>query len=174
MKITIQKEEYGEYFDRYVKLSNGSDLMQLLSVNRAKMIEIFNNLAEEQALYRYEEEKWSIKEVLGHVIDTERIFNYRALALARGEKNVLLGYDHDQYMKCVDFERFSVVNLQNQYSITRDYTISLFESFGDEELVSKGVVNGVHFTVRALGYVLAGHEMHHRSILSERYQVTES
>jgi len=172
MKTVISKDEYGEYFDRYIQYSNGSDLHELLTAHRVKMNGIFKNLDEEKALFRYEKGKWSIKEVLGHVIDTERIFNYRALALARGEKNPIPGYNHDQYMKVADFDRFTLKDLQNQYSVTRDYTLSLFGSFKDEELISKGVVNGSPFSVRALGYVIAGHEMHHRSILKERYHLT--
>lgn len=174
MKIIINKDEYGEYYDRYVQHSNGSDLLKLFSENRAEMIEIFKNLNDKKALYRYEPNKWSIKELLGHLIDTERIFNYRALALARGERNSLSGYDHDQYMKNVNFNRFSVKDLQRQYSVTRDYTIELFGSFDDDVLQSKGVVNGTPFTVRALGYVIAGHEIHHRSILQERYHLKGS
>ena len=172
MKTVISKDEYGEYFDRYIQYSNGSDLHELLTAHRVKMNGIFKNLNEAKAHFRYEESKWSIKEVLGHVIDTERIFNYRALALARGEKNPMLGYNHDQYMKVANFDRFTLKDLQNQYSVTRDYTLSLFGSFKDEELISKGVVNSSPFSVRALGYVIAGHEMHHRFILKERYHLT--
>lgn len=171
MKAIISKDEYGEYYDRYIQHSNGSDLLQLLSENRAVMVEVFKNLDDSKALYRYEDGKWSIKEVLGHTIDTERIFNYRALALARGEKNALLGYDQDLYMEKVDFDSVSLKNLQSQYSVTREYTLSLFGSFGDDELLSKGIVSGALFKVRALGYVIAGHEMHHRSILKERYHL---
>lgn len=172
MKNTmIQKDEYGEYYGRYVQHSNGSDLLQLLIDNSTRMMKVFDNLDDQKALFRYEAGKWSIKEVLGHLIDTERIFNYRALTLARGEENSLPGYDHDCYMKVADFDRYSLNDLKNQYSVTREFTISLFGSFSDEELMSKGVVNGSPFTVRALGYVIAGHEKHHRAILTERYHL---
>lgn len=171
MKTTIKQDEYGEYYDRYVQHSNGLDLLKLLSENHVEMTRIFNNLDDKKALYKYDVGKWSIKQVLGHVIDTERIFNYRAFALARGEKSALSGYDHDEYMKNVSFDRFSLKELQSQYCVTRDYTISIFKSFGKEELLSKGVVNGSPFTVRALGYVIAGHEIHHRAILKERYHL---
>jgi len=174
MKTNINKDEYGEYYGRYVKHSNGSDLAQLLSENRVAMAEILKDLNDAKALYRYEEGKWSIKEVLGHVIDTERIFNYRVLLLARGEERPLPGYDQDHYMKIVNFDRYSVKELQSQYSATRDYTLSLFGSFSDEEMISRGVINGSSFTVRAVGYVIAGHEMHHRSILKEKYHLTGS
>jgi uncharacterized damage-inducible protein DinB len=172
MNNVINSDEYGEYFGRYVKYSNGSDLLELFSDNRYEMMDLIKNLNDQKALYRYEEGKWSVKEVLGHVIDTERIFNYRALTLARREKNPIPGYNHDQYMKVADFDRFTLSDLQNQYSVTRDQTISLFGSFNDEELLSKGVVNNSLFSVRALGYVIAGHEMHHRSVLKERYHRT--
>ena len=172
MKTVINKDEYGEYFHRYVQHSNGTDLFELLTAHRDEMLETFKKLDEEKALFRYEEGKWSVKEVIGHIIDTERIFNYRALALARGEKNAIPGYNHDQYMISADFDRYSLNDLKNQYAATREYTLSLFSSFSNEELMTKGVVNNSPFTVRALGYVIAGHEMHHRSILTKRYHLS--
>lgn len=167
----ISSDEYGEYFARYIQHSNGNDLFTMLNAHQNEMMEIFEYLDAEKALFRYEKDKWSVKEVIGHIIDTERIFNYRALALARGEKSAIPGYNHDQYMKTADFDRYSLNDLKKQYSATREYTLSLFSAFSDEELMTKGVVNRSPFTVRALGYVIAGHEMHHRAILAERYHL---
>tara|TARA_R100001143_G_scaffold52481_1_gene47627 strand:+ start:11196 stop:11735 length:540 start_codon:yes stop_codon:yes gene_type:complete len=169
--LALKSDEYGEYYADYIRHVVNSDLMSQLIENQKSAMELFGSLDDSKALYRYEEGKWSVKEVLGHVIDTERIFNYRALALARGEKNPLMGFDQDLYMEKVDFDRFSMKDIQSQYSVTREFTLSLFGSFSDDELLSKGVVSGAPFTVRALGYVIAGHEMHHRSILKERYHL---
>lgn len=167
--LNLQSDEYGEYYTRYIRLVVHSDLETQLKENRESAIGIFGSLNDEQALYRYETGKWSVKEVLGHVIDTESIFIYRALALARGESAPLAGYDHDKYVSEADFDRFTIDELISQYHRTRDHTLSLFNSFDESELLKRGVVNGSNFTVRGLGFVIAGHELHHQGILKERY-----
>ncbi len=165
----LQTDEYGDYYAKYIRKIEYSDLVKQLKENQKSVLNILNQLDEKKALYRYEPEKWSVKEVFGHMIDTERIFNYRALALARGEKSSLPGYDHNEYVKEADFDRFSIDNLKYQYEITRASTLSLFQSFDRKVLLKRGVVNGSKFTVRGLGFVIAGHELHHLGILNERY-----
>lgn len=165
----LHSDEYGEYYERYIRQLNFSELEKQLKENQKSTLNILKELDEKKALYRYKPEKWSVKEVIGHVIDTERIFNYRALALARGEQDPLVGYDHNEYVNEADFDRFSIDNLKNQYTTTRAFTLSLFQSFDRNELLKRGVVNGSEFTVRGLGFVIAGHELHHLGILKVHY-----
>ena len=167
--LNLQPDEYGEYYTVYIRHVEYSDIEVQLKENRKSAMTLFGSLDDEKALLRYEEGKWSVKEVLGHVMDTERIFTYRALALARGETEPLAGYDHNQYVKEAGFDRFGVDELIEQYKNTRSSTLSLFQSFDGKELVKRGVVNGSNFTVRGLGVVVAGHELHHLNILRDRY-----
>lgn len=170
--VHLKSDEYGEYYTRYVRHVEYSDIDVQLQENLKSAMTLFGTLDEKKALYRYEPGKWSVKEVLGHVMDTERIFTYRALALARGETEPLAGYDHNLYVKEAGFDRFRLDELLEQYKKVRSSTLSLFQSFSDRELVRRGVVNGSNFTVRGLGFVVAGHELHHLTILRERYLAT--
>lgn len=166
---SIPDDEYRDYYSKYIELTTGLNLFDQLEVNRENLKIIFKGLQEEKANYAYAEGKWTMKEVLGHITDTERIFNYRALALARGEKVSLPGYDHDQYAENANFQDLPVEFLLNDYELVRNSTISLFRSFDDEQLMRRGIVNDSEFTVRSLGYVIAGHELHHQQILREKY-----
>lgn len=165
----LPPDEYGEYYKGYIHHIEYSELDTQLSANLKTAIDLLDSIDEEKALYRYEEGKWSVKEVFGHIIDTERIFTYRALAIARGEENPLAGYDHNQYVNAAGFDDFELVKLSEQYQTTRAATLSLFQSFTQNELLKRGVVNGSNFTVRGLGFVIAGHELHHFQILRDRY-----
>jgi hypothetical protein len=167
--MQLKENEYGQFYTGYVKLSSGKPLMDCFKHCTADMINLLNSISDEQSLYRYEEGKWSIKEVIGHIIDTERIFSYRALALARGEENPIMGYDHNQYVATAGFDRLSLENFKLQYRATREATLTLFSNFDEQEMLRAGVVNGSNFTVRGIGYVIAGHEMHHQKILKDRY-----
>lgn len=167
--MKIKKDEYGDYYDRYVKLSNNVPLIELLRANSKEMNIIFKGLTDENSLYRYDENKWTLKEVFGHLTDTERIFNYRALSLARGEPKELPGFDQDLYVKNAKFATRPFTRLQEEYKSTRKSTIALFSAFTDDELTRRGTINGATFTVRAAGYVIAGHELHHLNIINERY-----
>ena len=165
----IPENEYAEFYKGYISYSNEIDLFEQLKTN-AKEIEIWlKNLSEEDALYRYEDGKWSIKEIFGHLIDTERIFSYRALAIARGEQKPLPGYDHNAYVEEAGFDLLSLKILLSQYQTTRKATIAMFRSFTDRQMLRMGIANENTFSVRALGYSIAGHEIHHLNVLSERY-----
>lgn len=167
--MNIEKNEYGEFYERYIKLSNNTPLDDLLKSNAKEVNDLFDGLSEEDALYKYEEDKWTLKQVLGHMIDTERIFNYRALCVARGEPNALSDFDQDVYVNNADFNTTPASKLREQYNATRQHTIALFSHFSDEELLRRGIISGHSFTVRATGYVITGHELHHLNIINERY-----
>ncbi len=165
----IQPNEYGDYYKGYISLSNNKPLSGLLMKNAEFMESLFLRLTLENALFRYEEGKWSIKEMVGHITDTERIFSYRALSVARDENRVLAGYDHNLFVENANFDSHSIQQLQKQYHAVRQATLTLCDSFSDEDLLKKGEVNSAIFSVRALLYAIAGHEMHHINILNERY-----
>lgn len=167
--MNIDPNEYGDFYERYVKLSNNVPLIDQLFSNAEEMKNLFLGLSDKDALYRYEDGKWTLKQLFGHIIDTERIFNYRVLCVARGEPKPLPGFDQDLYMKQTNFNDQSLDQLQDQYEATRQSTIALFSSFSDEELLRRGKISDYTFTVRATGYVIAGHELHHLNIINERY-----
>ncbi|MEX0647184.1 MAG: DinB family protein [Balneolaceae bacterium] len=167
--MNIPKNEYGEFYSGYIELSNGLPLNEQLIAQKNEVVILIETLSDEDALYRYDEGKWTIKEIFGHLLDTERIFCYRALAIARGEEKSLPGYDQDIYVKNAKFNDFGLHEIKDQYLIARKTTLQIFSGFDDEVMMKKGIVNGMNFTVRALGYVIAGHEHHHLNILAERY-----
>lgn len=169
MKVSVPKEEYGSFYAGYLSYSNGKNLFDLLATNQQKMKHMLNTLADDDGHFRYAPDKWTVKEMVGHIIDTERIFCYRALALARGESKPIPGYDQDHYVKAAHFNRYSLVELADQYKAARQATRSLFSGFTEKEQLRRGIVNDTPFSVRAAGYVIAGHEMHHLHIFSVRY-----
>lgn len=166
--MIINQNEYGDFYSGYISYSNGIPLKHLFLSGIQEVELLLKNISEEEALFYYDEGKWSVKEVFGHLVDTERIFSYRALAIARGETG-LPGYDQDLYVKQANFNRYSVENLWDLYQSNRMATKNLFGLFSDEELLKKGMVNNSECTVRSLGYIITGHELHHLRILSERY-----
>jgi hypothetical protein len=166
--MQIDKSEYGSYYGRYIELVNGIPLENLWKSGAKDVITLIDSLTDDEALIRYEEDKWSLKEVIGHVLDTERIFCYRALAVARGEESIK-GYDHNIYLDNADFDRVTLNSLKEQYNSTREYSMSLFNSFSDKDLVRTGTVNDAVFSVRAMAYVIGGHEQHHLHVIAERY-----
>ena len=130
---------------------------------------LLSTVDENKADYRYAPGKWSIKEVLGHLIDSERIMSYRALSIARGETNDLPGYEQDDYVVTGRFDGRTLSHLVREYRAVRASTIALYEGFDDGMLLARGRASGCSFSVRALAYVMCGHEIHHTRILRERY-----
>lgn len=166
----IRNNEYGEDYTGYIANSNGIPLKNLFRAGLDEVTLLLKNLSDEEALFRYEDGKWSVKEVFGHIIDTERIFCYRALAIARGDSG-LRGFDQDQYVESAGFDRLSTNHLLKLYQSNRNATSTFFDSLSVEEMLRRGTVSGNECTVRGLGYVITGHEIHHLNLLSERYLV---
>ena len=162
-------DEYDPYYQGYIEQVEGKQLSLILRRQRAKMLELLEGLTEEQADYRYAPDKWSVKEVLGHLIDTERVFVYRAMSIARGEKQVLPGFDQDDYAKTGNFDQRSKESLGAEYEAVRNASIAFFESLDEASWLETGMANDVTVSVRAIGYIVPGHEAHHLAILRERY-----
>ena len=164
-----ETDEYDAYYTGYVQQITSSNVVGVLQDQQFEVIELLRSLPEEQATFRYAPDKWSIKELVGHLIDSERVFAYRALAIARGESQSLPGMDQDVYVSGGDFDSRSVTSLVGEYMHVRGATIALFESLSAEAWRRTGTANDASVTVRALAFIIAGHEAHHMAILRERY-----
>ncbi len=157
------------HYKKYVKLIDETDMPQALRVSGHRAQELVHALKPELADYRYAEGKWSVREVLCHLMDAERIFAYRALRFARHDQTPLAGFDENSYASQAHAEGRSLRQLANEMKHLRQSTLDLFDSFSPEMLLRKGVANQAEISVMALGFVIAGHETHHLSILKDRY-----
>lgn len=169
----IEKPKNGEfpsYAIMYISLlPDDGLLLKHLKENFDKTKEFILSLPGEKLTYRYAKDKWNIKEILIHIIDDERIYAYRALCFARNDKTELPGFEQDDYATFSNANNRSIENILNEYESVRNATITLFESFDKTALLREGVANKNKVTVRALGYHLAGHELHHINIIKEKY-----
>jgi uncharacterized damage-inducible protein DinB len=158
-----------EYYWRYIDKVPGGEVIDFLKSGLRQTLEVLGGLSEEQANYRYAPGKWSIKEVIGHVIDTERVFAYRALSFARGDPAHLPSMEQDDWAQASNAGQRSLTELLDDLEATRRCTIALFQSFDEEQTTLKGVASGYEFSVRSIVYIIAGHEQHHREVLEEHY-----
>ncbi len=161
--------DYNPYYDRYISLIENDDIISFLEEQRNNSENFLKTFTEKQGNYSYAVGKWTMKEVLGHVIDTERIMAFRALAFARNEKQSLPGFEQDDYVAESNFNKRSLVDLINEFITLRESNICLFKSFSDDMLSRRGTASGSEVTVLALIYIIAGHENHHIKILKEKY-----
>jgi hypothetical protein len=141
----------------------------ILEAQRLQMAQFLAARSERDGNFRYAPDKWTVKEVLGHVTDTERIFAYRALRIARGDHKPLSGFEQDDYVRAGGFGERSLADLAEEFGQVRSATVALLRPLGDEAWSRRGVANNNEVTVRALAFIIAGHELHHREILKERY-----
>jgi uncharacterized damage-inducible protein DinB len=162
-------DEYAEYYSGYMKNIYDDNIIKVLEEGRDKMQALIKSLSEEKGNYSYTEGKWSVKEVLGHLADVERVMAYRAMSIARGETKSLPGFEQDEYVKNAGFNKRSLHSLAEELLQLRNADIILFKSFNDETLMRKGTANNYVTSVRAFLFIIAGHELHHINILKERY-----
>lgn len=163
------ENEYAPYYGRYISLIPEGDFFLLLNKQFAETLGFLRHLTETQAGTRYEPGKWSIKDVLGHVIDNERIMSYRALRIARGDTTPLPGYEQDDYVRAANFDFRTLADLLVEFQTVRAATESLFRSFDETAIGRRGTASNLPVTVRALAYIIAGHERHHINILRTKY-----
>jgi len=161
--------EYAEYYGRYISLAPAGDILAALEEQPGQTLALLSGLSDEQAHYRYAPDKWSIKEVLGHLIDTERVFAYRALRFARNDPTPLSGFEQDDYVRFGSFGGCPLGYLMEQFSSVREATVFLFEGLSAEAWMRRGLANQNEISVRAIAYVIAGHELHHRQVLKDKY-----
>lgn len=170
--LTIARPEPGEYapyYERYIALVAGSDILSALDAQRRQMMLLLSGRNEADGEFRYAPEKWSAKEVLGHVCDTERVFAYRALRFSRGDRTPLEGFEQDDYVKNGPFAQRALAELIEDYIAVRRATFTLLRNLDEAAWMRRGTANKNEVTVRALAYTIAGHELHHRRILEEKY-----
>jgi uncharacterized damage-inducible protein DinB len=163
-----QADEFPVFYKGYID-TVGDDVLAELENQIESLPKFLSAISEEKASFAYAEGKWTIKEVLGHMLDTERIMSYRALCFARQDATALPGFDENDYVKYAHFADRSLQSLLDEFIVLRKSTMYLLKSFNQEELNRSGISNDRPITVRALVYILAGHVNHHQHILKERY-----
>ncbi len=163
--------EHAEYYYNYVGQVPGDDALSHLVAQAAVTHDLLVGVGEERSAYRYASGKWSIKQVVGHMIDGERLFSYRALAFARRDQGALPSMEQDEWMAAADFDERSFASVVEEFRCVRAATIPFFTSLSKDALTRTGVASGNRFTVRSLVWIVAGHEMHHLRILRDRYGV---
>ena len=161
--------EYAPYYGRYIALVPDGDVVDTLARQIEDTAQLLRGVTERDADFRYAEGKWSIKEVIGHLADTERIFSYRALRFARADATPLPGYDENAFVRNARFAERTLSDLFAELRAVRGATVALFGGLAPDELARRGVANEKEMSVRAAAYVIAGHERHHGAILRERY-----
>lgn len=166
----LQSNEYPEYFGNYISKVEIDDLIEALEENLDNFSNFIENLVPESKYeFRYQPEKWSIKEIVQHIIDAERIFAYRALRFARFDATPLSSFEEDDYVPVSKSNDRTMEDLIREFVLQRKSTIALFESFTDEMLKNTGTASGKISSVRAIGFVITGHCIHHQQVIKERY-----
>ena len=171
MKSTdLKPDEFAGYYATYIsQITNEYNLIEELEISVHRLIKFVQNIPLDKFDYRYAEGKWTIKDILQHLIDSERIFAYRALRFARNDKTELPGFEEKDYAAIANAGKRSIQDLLSEMAVVRQATLAMFKSFSEEELLLKGIASHNTISVRALGFVIIGHQNHHQRIFQERY-----
>lgn len=166
----LQSNEYAPFYANYLaQVSDEYTLVEELEISLHRFIKFVQNIPMDKFDYRYAEGKWTIKDIIQHVIDTERIFAYRALRFARNDKTDLPGFEENDYANEATANQRSIMELLTELSAVRHSSLLLFKSFTETQLLNKGTANNNEMSVRALGFIMIGHQNHHQQIFQERY-----
>ena len=168
-----EETEYAAYYSGYVSLVPEGDILTILSEQLNETLSFMRSIPESAGSFRYAPDKWSVKELVGHMIDTERVFAYRALCFARGDTASLPGFDEKLYIRNASFADYSVADLIAEFETVRKSTLFLFKHLDENAWQRAGIASENTVTVRALAYIIAGHERHHCNILRDRYLHSE-
>ncbi|GKU85045.1 DinB family protein [Niallia sp. NCCP-28] len=163
------KEEYPAYYHNYIQLVPEEDVLIQLEEQIAETSVFFLGLSDAKADFRYAAGKWSIKEVIGHLTETERIMGYRALRIARGDLTSLAGYDDEAYVKEGKFATRAMIDLVEEFKAVRMSTLALLKGLPEGTPARKGYANNGEVSANAIAYIIAGHELHHLQIIQDRY-----
>ena len=162
-------EEYAPFMGNYIKLIvNAPDIIDLLEQQSNQVFELFNSLNEDKAMYAYGPDKWTLKQVIGHIIDAERTFAYRAYAFSRGQAE-LPGFDENTYVELAGFNSRPVQDLAAEFKAVRASNLYFIRALSEKQLATVAISNSIPTSVRALVYAIAGHAQHHMNIVNERY-----
>ena len=165
----LKNTEFAPYYSSYIQLADNVDMIEELEICLHEFIKFVQNIPMDKFDYRYAEGKWTIKEIIQHIIDTERIFSYRALRISRNDKTSLPGYDENEYVANTNAADRHLQSLLTELSIVRQSTLALFKSFSADQLKNLGTASDSPVSVRAIGFILIGHQKHHQKIFEERY-----
>lgn len=166
--MIISETEYAPFYHTYVK-TVGEDVFSSLNQQLLSIPEFMQRIPAQKEDYAYAPGKWTVKEVFGHLIDTERIMAYRALRIARADETPLPGFEENDYVASSHYHERSMESLATEFELVRKSNLFLFESFNETELIRMGVASDKNVSVRALLFIIAGHVNHHKRILEERY-----
>lgn len=169
MERRPQPNEFGPYFNTYIRQVETGDMVQILTDRQRNTLDFLKTIPETKWDYRYAEGKWSIKEVLLHVIDGERVFAYRALRIARGDKTPLPSFDENLLAANCHADSRTPASLMAEYEAVSNATLHLFSHLTDDDLGQIGTASGQPASPLAIGYIIAGHEIHHLGVIRERY-----
>jgi hypothetical protein len=165
----LQTTDYPPYYALYINQVEENDCIEALEDNMNDFVHFMENVPVEKHEFRYLPEKWSIKEIVQHIIDAERIFAYRALRFARFDKTPLASFEENDYVSVSKSDRRSMSDLLQEFLLVRKSTIKMFESFSEEMLASIGIASGGEVKVLAIGFIISGHAIHHQKVIKERY-----
>jgi hypothetical protein len=161
--------EYAPYYSRYVSLVDGENILSTLDRQRHDTMMMLSGRSEQDGDYRYAPGKWTAKEVLGHVCDTERVFAYRALRISRADSTPMEGFEQDDYVRNGPFRHRPLADWVDDFIAVRRATLSLLRNLDETAWMRRGIANKNEVSVRGIAYIIAGHELHHRGILQEKY-----
>jgi len=169
--LQLPADEYAPFYKPYILAALKSDkgIVENLQESLIHFFELLSDIPEEKQLFAYAENKWTIKELVQHMIDTERVMSYRALRISRNDRTALPGFDENDYISNANANQIPYIELLKEFSLVRKATIAMFKGLTDEMLLSKGKASETEVSVRALGYILTGHVLHHLEIIQERY-----
>jgi uncharacterized damage-inducible protein DinB len=161
--------EYASFYATYIKAIENVELIEELEICLHDFIKFVQNIPMDKFDFRYAEGKWTIKDIIQHLIDAERVFSYRALRISRNDKTPLPGFEENDYAENTNANGRSIQDLLTEFSAVRHSTLLLFKSFSDEQLTRIGMTSGEEVSVRAIGFIIIGHQKHHQKVFTERY-----
>ena len=161
--------EYAEYYHKYISRVADGNIIAVLGSQIDNTVALLHGLSEAQAAFRYAPDKWSVKQVVGHMIDGERVFGYRAMRFARNDQTPLPGFEQDDYVKAATFDDQSLSDLASEFEHVRRANLLMFQGLNAEAWGRTGEANGDRVTVRGVAYIIAGHELHHVGIIRTKY-----
>ena len=164
-----EKNEYNEYYERYVSLVDETEIASAFENQLSEMNELFKSISEEKSATSYAVGKWTIKEIVGHLIDGERIFGYRTLRISRGDETPMEGFEQDGYVENAPFNDYNFSDLVKEFELVRQSNILFFKHLKETDWTRTGTASDSPVSVRALAYIMVGHVRHHANILRERY-----
>ena len=166
-----EANEHAEYYGKYIQLVPEGDVVATLESQGKKFVEFLRGIPEAKGSYRYADGKWSVKEALGHIVDGERIFAYRAVRIARADKTPLPGFEQDDYVKAAGHDRAKLADLIEEFEALRKANVLALKHLDDDAWTRRGTASGNEVSVRALANILVGHVEHHWKVLKDKYRM---